>query len=108
MGEKEEHFEIVASPGAAGSHQATPDARSQRQKDWSDSDEDGDELEGQKRVRKKRRVGRKCGGMCYTPPPVPQATPHTHEGRAVLTPEAGVAPRIIYGKVRAATVAPDH
>ena len=73
VGEKEEHFEIVASPGAAGSHQATPDARSQRQKDWSDSDEDGDELEGQKRVRKKRRLGRKCGGMCYTPPPVPQA-----------------------------------
>ena len=74
VGEKEEHFEIVASPGAAGSHQATPDARSQRQqKDFSDSDEDGDEVEGQKRVRKKRRVGKKCGGMCYTPPPVPQA-----------------------------------
>ena len=74
VGEKEEHFEIVASPGAAGSHQATPNARSQRQqKDFSDSDEDGDEVEGQKRVRKKRRVGKKCGGMCYTPPPVPQA-----------------------------------
>ena len=35
--------------------------------------DEGEGNEGSKRLRKKRRLGRKCSGMCHAPPPIPNA-----------------------------------
>ncbi|QDZ25944.1 DEAD-box ATP-dependent RNA helicase [Chloropicon primus] len=68
--ERKEYYEVVASAGGEAAAYSAGGGGAGTEGSGSEGES---EDERKRRVRKKRRVGRKCAGMCYAPPPLPQA-----------------------------------
>ena len=78
-GKAEEYFSVVPREDSGGAQGGlgVSDKGNKRKKDKAQAEAEEDDLvddeEKQRRVRKKRKAGRKCAGMCYGAPPLPQS-----------------------------------